>query len=271
MTAATSLADADRPAVRATSRSQRDADLTVRIANLVPSTATLIEVEVRALLKAHRIGGIVRVGVPLDEPRDRDGKRLNVPRELWTATRAFVAFNRVERAERATAAFDGLAHSGSILIARRQGNGARTAPVTSPAAAPTPDTDLQPRDFPELSDTVEQPTTVEEAQGPKPPPHPVVTMPPAASEDAASIRSVSELSTATTSIARCKYCKAVGHLARANGAICCPVLFAKVEREEAADAEDRMAKAFERAVTRKQRKHEDELSGWTRVGKQLND
>uniref|UniRef100_A0A7S2DQU0 Uncharacterized protein n=1 Tax=Haptolina brevifila TaxID=156173 RepID=A0A7S2DQU0_9EUKA len=265
MTAANQRRDAHRTPAAVSAARQSEADRTVRITNLVPSTEALIELDVRNLLRAHRIGGILRVGVPLDAPRDRDGKNLNVPRERWTASRAFAVFNSVERAERAAAAFDGLAHAGSILTARRQGGATRSKATTSASTAAAP-AELQPLDFPELSSGQQAPAQVQEwpRPGPQlvlPVPEPVLLEP---SEDAASTVAPSdELSAATTTAPRCKYCKAFGHVARSRGAICCPVLQDRVEREEAA----RMAKVQLSKASKALRKYEDELTGWTRVGK----
>jgi hypothetical protein len=266
MTAATPRRDAHRtPAVSAARQS--DADRTVRITNIVPSTEALVELDVRVLIRAHRIGGLLRVGVPLDAPRDRDGKKLEVPRERWTATRAFVVFNTIERAERAAAALDGLAHVGSILIARRQGGGTQsTAKVDQAATATTTATQLQPDDFPELPIFRQQPSA-ETAEWPRRGPHPVFRLP---AEDVLSTAPSDELSNAPTAAAQCRYCKAIGHVARSKGAICCPVLKDKVEQEKAADAEARMAKVMHSKAAKALRKYEGEVSGWTQVGK-LND
>jgi len=258
--------DADRTNAARVALSQRDADLTVRVANLTPSTAASIEVAVRALLRAHRIGGIDRVGVPLDAPRDRDGKQLDVPRDKWLATRAFVVFNSVERAARAEAALDGLHHLGAILIARRQGGRPK---ATSFTPSTTAEADLiAPKHFPALPSSGQYPAPTE-TLWPQPGPHPVLPLPlpPPTSDDVASTTAPSELSSALTCAARCNFCKAVGHRVRSKGAICCPVLLAKVQREEEEAAQVRIANACDRALERKQLKFEAEVTGWTKVGK----
>lgn len=251
----------------ADSRATTTADSrTVRVDNLMPDRPVPVEVEMRELLSSLRIGGVLRVGVPLDIPRDLDGRKLeSIASDRWTSSRAFICFNTVERAARAASALNGLSRGGAILIARRQGK----AVDDEPASSDTSTTSLPaPCDFPDL--LVDSVMSTEQQVWPLPGPHTVLPVPcrptsvGTAEEDAASTAAETEASAATTCQQRfCKYCKAIGHVARLqDGEICCPVLFEKVLR----DGDARVAKAVDRKVNRKLRQHEAETSGWTTVG-----
>jgi len=235
-----------------------DADLTVRVANIPPSTdPSWTEVNVRTLLREHaRIGGLVRVSVPLDVSKERDAPSV--------ATRAFLRFDSIERAMRAEAALSKLSLSGAKLVASRLG---KREPPATPAGTPTVKREYYEHAFPELPEPAPAVTIDERCVKllDKLAPRPSGTPSSAASEDGHE----SLLSVASTETAQsvCSYCKGAGHAARRHGLVCCPVLKLKLERDAETEAAKAADRAMDRQLERKLRQHEAELTGWTTVGK----
>ena len=242
-----------------------DADLTVRVANLPPSTdPAYLDVGVRNLLKQGRVGGLVRVSVPLDTPKERDTPHV--------ATRAFLRFDCIDRAMRAEAALSQLSLDGAKLVANHLGK--RREPQPTQPSTPKVKPEYYEHAFPELP----EPTTTAAADGrcvellEKLAARPSST----ASEDGC--ESLLSVASTTPALSVCSYCKVAGHSARRRGVVCCPVLKLKLDRDaqvevakQAAEASERAAqaahRAMERKLERKLRQHEAELTGWTTVGK----
>jgi len=256
-----------------------EADRTVRVANLTPSTPDAIESGILSLLLQARIGMPLRMSAPLDNSKVTIGtksvfdkitksvKRVQVRKEEKTklSSRAFIVFAKHDRAVRAVQYLDGLKVGEAILQATLLGRAAEVA--AQPKTAGPSDSDAV-----DLTDAGHFPSLPEPAPArdaivaPRPPPR-ACGLP---SDDALS----DAISAAPTTELVCSYCRCEGHVVRCRGVICCPRLAMKEEAALALKEEEEQARiqrardrALERMLLWRDRELEKELTGWTTVGR----